>query len=131
MSCSAERYTSGVCLSARCGALLCQFMQHIHIASATQDEIRHLKSLLGPLCSCWFAGVSASQTVNAQMQQSALASSSTVELARPVAVAAVAKVLMQMVLPVLLKMSKAAVRKTLQDKQVSTTFLCQTATKYM
>ena len=103
---------------------------HPHCLCHTRQN-KALESLLGPLRSCWFAGVSASQIVNAQMQQSALASSSTVDLARPVAVAAVAKVLMQMVLPVLLKMSKAAVRKTLQDKQVSTTFLCQTATKYM
>ncbi len=62
--------------------------------------------------------------MNAHLQQPDLAPSSTVELARSAAVAAVAKVLMQMVLPVLLKMSKAAVRKTLQDKQVSIVLSC-------
>ncbi len=64
--------------------------------------------------------MSASGTVNAHLQQSNV----TVELARDVAEAAVAKVLMQMVLPVLLKMSKAAVRKTLQDKQVGIALCC-------
>ncbi len=62
--------------------------------------------------------------MNAHLQQPDLAPSSTVELARSAAVAAVAKVLMQMVLPVLLKMSKAAVRKTLQDKQVGIVLSC-------
>ncbi len=62
--------------------------------------------------------------MNAHLQQPDLAPSSTVELARSAAVTAVAKVLMQMVLPVLLKMSKAAVRKTLQDKQVGIALFC-------
>ncbi len=64
--------------------------------------------------------MSASGTVNAHLQQPNV----TVELARDVAEAAFAKVLMQMVLPVLLKMSKAAVRKTLQDKQVGIALCC-------
>lgn len=46
------------------------------------------------------------------------ASSSSVEAERSVAVKAVAAELLQMLLPALLKMSKAAVRKSLQDDQV-------------
>ncbi len=69
------------------------------------------------------AGLAGKAADAAPALQSASASSPTVDTDRNVAVQAIAAELKHMVLPAMLKMCQAAVRKTLHDKQVGTGLL--------